>query len=384
MPTSSELFTARLAGFRSRAWLVLFANNLCAALTIASATLISAQLLAGVPRPAGWTWLMVTATASGVAAAVVSYLGRPTLRTTASAIDRALALEDRVIAGLQSANQDDVISCLVVREADKALQRALRQDVFPFRSRRYGVLAGVVFGGAVVLSLADMGRSTTLRLSPSAGGAGAGGGTTAAATATPQRDSNAPPTIASSGERRSPRLSNPGPAPQDDARPADIKPEAPSSGDDRRADAIGVPESQSSSTGATSVNAGESTGRQQQDSVPAGPVSEASAGPATASAGRSPSSRLRGAGTQGGSSDARQAGRGAGGVSGGDVTAASSGASARMASTASSRSFAVAARAAAEAALTRDDIPPELRRYVRDYFRALQGKAPSSRTGPQR
>ena len=386
MPTSSELFAARLAAFRSRAWLVLFVRDLCVTLMIASAVVIGVQLLAGVARPAGWRWVRVGVAIACISAAIISYLRRPSLRATASAIDRGLALEDRIVAGLQVANDEDVVSRLVVREAIKVLQRALPHQVFPLRPRYYAVVAGLLFASAAILSLTTAG-SLSARFRPSAQrAAGPAGGGPIASTERPERDSNAPVSAAVTGERRSQDPSNarsPAASAQSAARPADSNPTT-SSRENTQAETSGISRSQSSSMSTPTAGSQPSTGRDSQAVVASGTRNETTAGGTVVGAGASRPSQLQGAGAQGASSDARRSGNRAGGIDGGAVTIAVAEGRRPTGSSASSRSFANAARAEAEAALTRDDIPPEFRRYLRDYFRALQGAPASPGTGRQR
>jgi hypothetical protein len=66
------------------------------------------------------------------------------------------------------------------------------------------------------------------------------------------------------------------------------------------------------------------------------------------------------------------AGRGAGGIASGALTSAPAFSAAHSSQHTPFALTQAATRAQAEAALARDDIPPAMRRYLRDYFLRLQ------------
>jgi hypothetical protein len=385
MLTSSEAFAARLAEFRSRAWLVLFARDLCVALMTTSALVTAVRLLAGAAGPVAWTWTLVAVAVAVAAAAIASYLRRPSLRATASIIDRRLALEDRVVAGLQVAADEDVVARLVVREALKPLQRALPPRVFPFQLRRLGPLTVLVFAGAVALPLTDLGSSAVRPTSSAQRAAASGGGASGAASQTPQRDSNASVAAAAAGERRAPDAPR-GSAPDDTPRPA-----APSAAgasatsprDNTRLEAPGAAPSPSNGVRESIDSAQPGSEGQTRGSIATGARSAGAGGGAAAGNDASQPS-AQGAAARGGSSDAQLSRNRSGGVGGGALTSAAPASTGQARSSASSRSVALAAKVEAEAVMMRDDIPPDLRPYVRDYFRALQSGPVAPRAGQQR
>lgn len=117
--------------------------------------------IAGAAAAAPWLYLWSGSPAAIAFATLVSLLAAwaaasafgPSERAVAVAVDRALTLEDRVVTGVQHLADTDVVSRLVVADAERRLHGVMPAAVFPFSvPKRFGPLAVI----AIVTSLAGV------------------------------------------------------------------------------------------------------------------------------------------------------------------------------------------------------------------------------------
>jgi len=391
VPGAALVLTA-LAAARRRIRLTLLARAASVA-GPAGVTLGAAGVLLPLGSP---PWLPVLLGSAGLAGATVwALLRTPSLASTASALDARLDLRDRTAAAYQLHGSSSPVAGLVVHDAATHLAALSVAAVFPFAVPRAALVLAplaVLLGTAVAWPVSPRDRAERETAAQSGAGmqqpAAARSSATTPAPETAARNSAGPEAEASRGTRgtaasatpsepRPPRERSEETAGRRGARPEDTVPrpgQSPARGKDANP--------------ATPADA-RIAEQQPRGGAPATPPDAAIAAADTAAAqgGRGlanparPSQAgtvARGSGGRGASdTDATplaSAGRGAGGVSQGPLAALP-----RLASTGFDRSQAPAglaaryptARAGAEAALTRDTVPPDLRDYVREYFRAI-------------
>jgi hypothetical protein len=320
----------------------------------------------------------VTLAAALVTAAVLTYLRTPTLSATGSAIDRRLHLQDRIAAALQVGREQDPVSALVVRDAATRLRGATPADVFPLDLGRRAVAATLLLTMALLTVTADLRRAASSRQP----GAGAG----AVAMARPEGAIAAPESPIDAAAAAS--GSDVQPSETANARPSGTQAANPSpqSAAEAAADRAGSrpDEAQASSLAPAPTAPNEAESRSRIVRTAAQSAAElqsekggAGTGPGGQSAAGAQSRAPLGAMPAGAGGSTPDAGRPKGGQSGG---VAAGGLSSNIPPARSGSSRAVdgsllavgAARAEADAAVSRDDIPPALRQYVRDYFLRLQ------------
>ncbi len=288
-------------------------------------------------------------------AALVAWLRTPSLQQTGSAIDGSLKLEDRVVAALQLYRAPDVVAGLVVSDAVRKLHGTSPEHVFPMRVGWWAAPALAGAGLVVVAMALDPASSLTTSSPNGAGGSGsatravqAGQGEASAARAGDATTSNAKP--------------------QPAFAPDGASPSAPRASADKSAGTPSAPEAPNAPAASN---------------VPAAPVAPASAPPG-ATAGKPVAPDARGesptgtsaASAQAAGSDSPDAPR-AGGVGGAPTSERTIEPLGRSPRSAMSAPAVAAARAQAEAAIGRGEIPPGFRKYVRDYFTAIQRSPPT-------
>ena len=363
---------------QTRARMVVFVNQMFSAIAIgAAATLV--WNIAWTPGGEGhWAVLAVSLVSALVAAVMLTYLRAPTLDATAAAIDRRLQLQDRIVAALQVCRELDPVSALVVRNAAARLGASTAADVFPMEFGRRAVTGTLLLTIAFLTLSIDLPGAGSQR--PPRTGAGAVAMTGAnGASVTTDRLNDAPVAATEPGARAvEPGNSRP-PSGQDAASPRQV-----SAGD--ATERFRSPDDSAPEASPPAVsNAVEIRQRAAPTTVQsAGRVPAERGGEGSGSGGQSaagatsrtaPGAR---AGAGGSAPDAGRASRGeSGGVAAGRLDADASSETSPVTGGAEGAEGLVRAPGAARAqagpaAMSRDDIPPALRQYVRDYFLRLQ------------
>jgi hypothetical protein len=360
---------------RRRLALIAFIRYGCIA--VAAAVALSAAvsaLLPGhslTPRGIGMASLLGCAVAAALAG-----LRAPTLAATGAELDRRLNLSDAVVAALQFRESSEPIAALVVQAAAARVSGVVPARVFPVRPGHSVMIAAAVVIAALALSsfrdsATDVASSSNGpsdssstasggrlegRESSSRGDAGRGG-TLRAAPATARSSSLEPVGERSGGDRTRARNAT------DEAGSA-----APAERATTATPTIDAPVPEPSTP---RRNNGDTPSRGTSASNVAGSASpdrRSGRGSAAAS-----SADVRAQGGPGASSEGSTTTTAAGGVQRGRLSPDSD--RLEQAATGSgSTSSDGAARAGTEAALSRDEVPPHLRPYVRAYFEAIRAR----------
>lgn len=174
---------AKLARFRRRAWLVLFAQDACVTGAVA-ALVIEAMMVAArslIPRlfipsllvPSVFVPLVLAAAI--VVAAATAFARTPGLRDIAKALDVRLRLQDRLVTAVQFQHDTDAFSNLVVGDALARLDVVGPESAFPFRVSKPGWIAGAAAVAApIVFVLATTGVPRIREMMRGGRAAGAG------------------------------------------------------------------------------------------------------------------------------------------------------------------------------------------------------------------
>jgi hypothetical protein len=360
--------------FRTRARLVVFVEELWTAIAIGAAAVVVWNLAWASTGQQRRTALAVAVVGTLVAAAGRSYRRAPTLSTTGNAIDRSLHLQNRIVAALQVAQEQDAMSALIVRDATARLGRATPADVFPLTLGRRAIVGTLLVTFAVLIATVDISRATSSR-QPGVGAiarpgferasAGANSPTgVPAETALPDvragESANARPTGPPEGI-----LAPPGAGAITEGRPSPPGASAPSP--------AAAPPVQSDADAQSPIPR---PGMPSSSQAPAGRGGQGARSGA-GSAGAAPAQAVLGtmpAGAGGSVSDSRRPRGGeAGGVAAGNLGAvALSSALGSSGLAGSSVRDPGVARAPADTSLSSDEIPPARRQYVRDYFLRLR------------
>ena len=333
--TRDAALFAIVARCRARAGLVLFVRSsaMACAVTLAVAA-VTRVLWSGESDAAVW---MASAVAIGVGCGVIVAVRRsPSRRQVAAHIDRHLRLEDTVVAALQMQDSSAPVGPLILRQALDRAGNVNAAAVFPMELRR----PAVMLTAALLLVVATLPRRDGGPLARGGGrpvsAADAGGGDAAGA-----REAKPP-----AGNTKQPGTRNSAAGTRENAiRSAESRPS-------------GTPDSQQPPTASQPGDSGRGGSARAADSPREAPALARASGGADA----------RGGGGSAGSGVAR--GAGAGGVRGGTLIVSASGVPQATPNPQPSSRYQQAHRSA-EAALTRGEIPPELRSYVREYFRAI-------------
>lgn len=356
-------FLRQLVRFRRRLGVLEFSKY---GLPMAIVALVGAGIAVLAVRPAAWhaaAWFGGSIAVALVTACAIAWIRTPSMRATAAMIDRHFHLEDRVVTALQFAGDADGVSRLIVSDASAHLARCAPKDVSGSATHRAIWLALFCGGAALLYALAAV------------------------------RTPSVFPPGSFSSERASSTDGQDGPK-----RPAIVAVSRPAGAS---ASAAGSPEIakaqgreavrpglQNGTTQVASSGVERATGESILPRQPSGPGgskgtrrdasggshANSGSGGAAGTAGRSQAGGERGSdgsGSGGGTGSGTRAG--AGGVKGGLPASptrrhtalpipAGSGYSAQYRN----------ARTAAEAAIDQGRVPPILRRYIRDYFLAIQ------------
>lgn len=326
----------------------------------------------------GWPSLATGALVGAAFAAGAASVRAPTLRSAAAAIDERLGLSDRVIAAFTLRERSEPIATLIVNGTTERLAGFVPARAFPIAFDRRSACAAVVMTASLLLGTMtprekspeqfDGRRASGVDLSESQGagkpsGAHRPSAPTGATQVDASRGSRATPSASRTGEPPSVGGAR-GLAPRSDGNDS-VTPPVPSASlapQTARASASGPGRSENQASPAT----GEARGLGSTDGSGVG--RSPGRGSATGQGGQP----REGAGASGGlsaPSDAR-----AGGVQGGRLGARPT-AAALNAGTGPGPSPAGAMTAVGvETALTRDEVPPQWRAYVRDYLASIRDR----------
>ena len=318
---------------RARAGLVMFvrASAMACAVTLAVAV-VTRLLLSGDSNAAVWVaWAAAIGIGCGATMAVHRY---PSGREVAGRIDRHLHLENTVVAALQMQGGSVPVGPLILRQALDRAGNVKAAAVFPLELR----LPAAMLAAALLLVVATLPRSEYESLASGDGrsisASDAGGGETAGARVRAPSGTTAQPGSRSRAVR---------------------------TGENATASAEPRP---SEAPGSQQPAAASQPGARGEGSARAADSGREAPAPARASGGAD----ARGGAGSAGAGPAR--GAGSGGVRGGTLIPPVTGATPTTPAQQPPSRYQQAQRGA-EAALTRGDIPPELRSYVREYFRAI-------------
>jgi hypothetical protein len=360
---------------RRRLWWLLFVSHACVA---APAAVITAMYQSRAHGTRG-AWVVVAAVVAVGVAALLAWRRRPTLRATALLLDYSLRWDERVTAALDARNDPDPVAPLIVADAVRRLQGVSPARVFPMRLRMPPAQAVAVFAAVALLAYAVPSIDPVFgpeRLEPADGRS--------------RPPTTRPDAETSAGERaRAAAADSPGAATPASPRPDAPAPRAAEYAPTRAATPDDPPESEAARSSSPQEGAVDATGG--SESGAAGTRDDVYRNSAIGAGDRSGSGRTARDGatstTGAAGGDARGAAAtaegarpdGAGGIDEGRGTAGPGGL-ARRSEPAEARSLTVPAReeawTRAESALSRGEVPPTWRAYVRDYFRRMRGTAP--------
>jgi hypothetical protein len=362
--SSAELMTLVLR-CRRRILLVMFASHSGTTLAIAS-IVVAAGFRLRLPTSLLSVWIGAAAGLALGAAALLVWLRCPTVRETGATLDRTLGLSDHVVAALEVRDSSEAVSALIVRDALARVREVKPAQIFQMKP---GVpLAKLVVGAAVAL-LVQVALPADRRASDAFRAVGSPASTQATAIALPA--------AAAGGPDQTRTLTS---SPQASASASQT--DMPAQG---QRESAAVPSSGESgpSSGPRRVGTNARGGRGGNDLEPGDSgrsgdgLSEANqSAPAAGERGAtSGASRLTGAAP--GTGAAGRAGdrppTGAGGVRRGEPERADT--RAEGISLDAQSGFGVSSRdtwSSAEAAVSRGEVPPRFRSYVRDYFSGVR------------
>jgi hypothetical protein len=319
-----------------------------------------------------WWWAI--AAMALVSSTVLTVVRTPTLRATGAELDRRLGLADHVAAALQLRDSPDPVARLVVKDATARLADLAPPRVFPLHVAG----PGLKVAGAAAVALMAVWTNATLNSggndSLQAGVPGEGGAAVAVT-------SVKPPQARSQEARDVTRTTDGGASQRQGGATREATPqESPT----RTSAADNAPAQRDPTT--SEATASPLTGSNRA-STPGDPGSSSASNPAVRNAsdtqGAGGSARAAGSQTSSGGATSRGTGAsadatdplrsGAGGIRGGALTGqivVPSSAPTAAAPPYSARYQ--TARARAESALAREEVPPALQDYVRNYFLAIR------------
>jgi hypothetical protein len=348
---------ALVARWRVRGGFVLFVRYSAVACALALSIIAAMRII----RPDEGYGLLGIALAAivGLAfGAVAAWRRRPSAHDVGARIDRHLHLEDTVVAAIQVQHSTAGVGPLIVRQAVARARDVDASDIFPLDLGRPAAALGVA---AVLLFVATL-PGNSAPGSRAAGRAASGDGGTSAAAPAPEGDkATTQPATRSHAARGGETVVAPASQGRSAAAPDSTRStgETASAGNDdrqQRDDATPSAAAQSNDT------AGGERGAPGRGAT--GAAGSARKGPGSADVSVRADSKGGGGAGAGGAR-----GAGSGGVRGDALLAPSD--IALRAPVAQQPSERYEARRRAEAAVARGDIPPELRSYVREYFRAI-------------
>jgi len=351
------VLAALVARCRVRGGFVLFVRYSVVACALAL-SIIAAMRIIRSDEGYGLLGIALAAIVGLAFGAVAAWRRRPSAHDVGARIDRHLHLEDTVVAAIQVQHSTTGVGPLIVRQAVARARDVDASVIFPLDLGRSATALGVA---AVLLFVATLPGNGAP--GPGAGGraASADGGTSAAAPAPDGAKATTQP--ATRGDAA--RGGETGAAPSSQARSAAAPDSTLSTGETASAGNDERPQrddATQSAAGQSNDTAGGERGAPGRGAT--GAAGSAGKGPGSADVSVRADSKGGGGAGAGGTR-----GAGAGGVRGGALLAPSD--IATLAPSAQPPSARYEARRRAEAAVARGDIPPELRSYVREYFRAI-------------
>jgi hypothetical protein len=353
----------QIAGFRRRLGVLAF-RRFAPPLAVVAIVATEAAIVAIHPAIRQATVWFGGAVALGVAmAGTIALVRIPSLHATAAVLDRRLRLEDRIVTALQFARDSDVVSRLIVRDASERLAKHPPMALSATPQPRLGWLAIVGAAASLLFALAVLRAPFVF-----------------------QGDTSAPAGASSTDAPGGPRQSRPGAGPSATSSEAGTaasvaRAQIGRDGVARRAPqdaaATSAPPGAGVLSGASTSSRNDSAAGQRagtRGDVQPGSQRGAEAGSGVGTAGRSVAGGDRGghgSGAGGGATAGTETG--AGGVKGGMPAASARQPAARRLPDGPNYSAQYwNARTRAEAAIAQERVPARLRRYIRDYFLALQ------------
>jgi hypothetical protein len=373
-PASDELVRLVRRCRRRLAWIA-FIRYGC--ISVAAAVALSAAvsvLLPGhslTPRGIGMASLLGCAVAAALAG-----LRAPTLAATGTELDRRLNLSDAVVAALQFRESSEPIAALVVQAAAARVSGVVPARVFPARPGRSAMIAAAVVIAALALSsfrdsetdVATPGSGPSDAWSTASGrlegsqsssrGDARRGGTLRAAPTTALPSGREPAGARSGGDRSRARHAT---DEAGSAAPAE-RATSPTPAIDAPAPGPSTPRRNSGDTPSRGTSA-------SNDAGSASPDRRSGRGSGAASP-----ADVRTQGGPGASAEGSTTTTAAGGVQRGRLSPDRHRLEQASAMSSGSTSSNGAARAGTEAALSRDEVPPHLRPFVRTYFEAIRAQ----------
>jgi len=356
---------AGLERFQRRLWLVAFVKSLPLSVTVATAGALAVARSAGLQPTVTAIAVLFGVLAAALAAAVIArrHTG---LARTAAAVDRRFGLANRMTTALECAGQDDGMSSLVVADAGAVLSLRRPQDV-SFETPRH--LTWIVTGfAASVAAFFLLGGSSNAREQLSASEGVLRGGAAASPTGE-NRTTMSPATAASANStaRRSVPAAATDQGERVESRQAARRDEAA----DRVPGARDAASTASERAGALQ----QSSATDGSQSMRANAANSASQGARAASAnanGSEPRQPQAGRGGAGASTEVRTTTDAAGGVRGASPPDRRATGDTLRPRTSVPALTPVARWDRAESALAREQLPLEMRNYVRDYLIAIR------------
>jgi hypothetical protein len=359
---------------RTRARMALFVRSALTTSAVAS-TLAALWMIAANPSPVAAASGLGVSVAVTLVVAIVWTLGRsPSLYDTADEIDRVFNLQNRVNAALHFANDGGPMTALIVRDAWRRVHGTRPADVFPLRAARPAIAAVLCLTGALLAMRADVrvpfgtAASDTARSGFAVAGdrSAQNAGRAAEPTTGEEMTPNVAPPKAIDSSQSERGAGDPNPGVESVSVSAQTHRSSP-----REATVANDTKNVAKEGTHTQTQSAAASNRDMTPTLKAGPgdsgrnVANATAG--TAGGGAGPGAAASSAAAEGMIQS--------GGVRDGSPRQALAGdlddTEARSDRPTPPLATRAALRARAEAALTRDDIPPSLRRYVRDFFLRL-------------
>jgi hypothetical protein len=365
-----------LADHRRRLTLVLFVRSASAIAPVALLTTAAAVAIAGATPMRRWQAIAMSLLASCAAASVLAWIRRPSLAATARRVDSALSLQDRVSAALQHADTAGPIVTLIVADAAKRLQRSVPAQVFPldiWRRAAISASALVLATLSVTMTLDRAGQSPAHRGALDGSAASSAGASSTADPTEMSTPSDTPSAaVAPTSEPAVPESPS---RPSQPATASPVSAQEPGRLSDERSTTASSALERPDSAPAPRASAGEIPTLERPERPRVASPSASGSGTGRQGAGDMAQGASNSAATSGRAAGDASADRGqAGGVGSGSLqgTTTSAVVSARPLLTGAQRRH---LQAQAAGAMARDDIPPDLRKYVRDYFLSLQATA---------
>lgn len=377
MSTLAVQFERAVARFHHRARLVAFTRTALLSSAFCGATAALWNALAAGSMAERVITLAASVAVAVIASAAWTIWRAPSRGATAALVDQRLGLQNHTVAALEVAADAGPFAALIVRDAVRRLHAVRPGDVLPFEAGRRGL---ALLGVAAVAMLPVSGGVERGSSASALNGAGNSAVAVERGAGTSSQHADAEPgakTLSRSAAGRSLETAStsaatvPGEDQASRVLPVATAASAFTSPDAMPAEPRGIP-----AAATTPHDPSFPVTRSSEQTRGAGGSSRQGGAAAGASGEPAADAGDRGAGAAGaGLTPVRLAAAGAGGVGQGSLGDEST--VGQLAGGGSNRPPVISAsraRAAAQAAMTRDDIPPAQRNYVRDYFLRLTSK----------